>query len=153
MTYIFVRRACRVSTKVSEDNIESIHTLSIRFDCTMFVFRHGGRRAAILTPRCIKRAYATRIDVPMQPPPVPIIEGCPAPTCQCRETPEGLDIEREQNINGSMAAYAEQVLISTGRNDWTSRIEDEDEGVLVRQLKSFLTRNGKYSDVRDSFLR
>ena len=62
--------------------------------------------------------------------------------------PEGLDIEREQNINGSMAAYAEQVLISTGRNDWTSRIEDEEEGVLVRRLKSFLGPKGKYSDVR-----
>lgn len=61
--------------------------------------------------------------------------------------PEGLEIEREQNINGSMAAYAEQVLISTGRSNWTSRIEDEDEGVLVRQLKAFLGRNGKYSDV------
>jgi hypothetical protein len=62
--------------------------------------------------------------------------------------PEGLDIEREQNINGSMAAYAEQVLISTGRNDWKSRIEEEDEGILVRQLKSFLGPRGKYSDVR-----
>jgi hypothetical protein len=62
--------------------------------------------------------------------------------------PSGLDIEREQNINGSMAAYAEQVLISTGRSDWASKIETEDEGVLVRQLKGFLGRNGKYSDVR-----
>ena len=62
--------------------------------------------------------------------------------------PEGLDIEREQNLNSSMAAYAEQVLISTGRNDWKSRIEEEDEGVLVKQLKGFLGRGGKYSDVR-----
>lgn len=50
-------------------------------------------------------------------------------------------------LNGSMAAYAEQVLISTGREDWKSKIEEEDEGVLVRQLKSFLGRNGQYSDV------
>ena len=50
-------------------------------------------------------------------------------------------------LNGSMAAYAEQILISTGREDWKSKIEDEDEGVLVRQLKGFLGRNGKYSDV------
>jgi hypothetical protein len=61
--------------------------------------------------------------------------------------PEGLDIEREQNISGSMAAYAEQVLISTGRSDWKSRIEEEDEGILVRQLKSVLGPRGKYSDV------
>ncbi|KAK3719623.1 Altered inheritance of mitochondria protein 32 [Vermiconidia calcicola] len=60
--------------------------------------------------------------------------------------PGGLDIEREQNINGSMAAYAEQVLISTGRKDWKSKIEDEDEGMLVKQLKGFLGPKGKYSD-------
>ena len=63
--------------------------------------------------------------------------------------PAGLDIEREQDLNGSMAAYAEQVLISTGRNNWKSRIEEEEEeGVFVRRLKGFLTRGGKYSDVR-----
>ena len=62
--------------------------------------------------------------------------------------PAGLDIEREQNLDGSMAAYAEQVLISTGRKDWKSRIGEEQDGVLVRQLKGFLGRSGKYSDVR-----
>lgn len=61
--------------------------------------------------------------------------------------PPGLDIEREKPLNGSMAAYAEQVLISTGRPDWSSRIEDEPDAVLVRQLKKFLGRGGKYSDV------
>lgn len=64
--------------------------------------------------------------------------------------PENLGIEKEQNINGSMAAYAEQVLISTGRDDWKSKIED-DEGTpateLVRQLKGLMGRGGKYSDV------
>lgn len=63
--------------------------------------------------------------------------------------PSGLDIEREQNINGSMASYAEQVLISTGRSDWASRIEDEqEEGMLVRRLKGLLGPRGRYSDVR-----
>ncbi len=62
--------------------------------------------------------------------------------------PAGLDIEREQNINGSMAAYAEQIVVSTGHSRWKSRIEEEDEAVLVKQLKSFLGRGGKYSDVR-----
>lgn len=46
-----------------------------------------------------------------------------------------------------MAAYAEQVLISTGRNDWKSRIEEEEDAVLVRQLKKLLLRGGKYVDV------
>ncbi|EMC96411.1 hypothetical protein BAUCODRAFT_148027 [Baudoinia panamericana UAMH 10762] len=62
--------------------------------------------------------------------------------------PEGLDIEREQNINGSMAAFAEQILISTGRSDWTSRIEEEEsaDGAFVRQLKDLLYKGGKFED-------
>ncbi|KAK3112879.1 Altered inheritance of mitochondria protein 32 [Teratosphaeriaceae sp. CCFEE 6253] len=47
-----------------------------------------------------------------------------------------------------MPSYAEQVLISTGRSDWPSKIE-EDEGessALVGQLRTLLLRDGKYSD-------
>lgn len=119
----------------------------------MQAFRLGSRRAAQLSRSAARpasltrRGYASRIDIPFAPPPVPTIESCPAPTCQCRETPPGLDIEREQGINGSMPTYAEQVLISTGKDDWTSRIEDDEGSALVRQIKNFLGRNGKYSDV------
>lgn len=121
----------------------------------MQAFRLGSRRAAQLSrsaalPATLaRRSYASRIDIPFAPPPVPTIESCPAPTCQCRETPPGLDIEREQGINGSMPTYAEQVLISTGKDDWTSRIEDDEGSALVRQIKNFLGRDGKYSDVGD----
>lgn len=45
-----------------------------------------------------------------------------------------------------MAAYAEQVLISTGRSDWKSNIEEDQYSVLVKQLRKFLGRGGKYSD-------
>lgn len=118
---------------------------------TMFIFKHGGRavvRSCAQRPHSRKRTYASRIDIPYprSPNAVPVVEYCPSPTCQCQEMPAGLDIEREQNINGSMAAYAEQVLISTRRNDWASKIESEEEGVLVKQLKSFLGPKGKYSD-------
>lgn len=122
----------------------------------MNALRLGGRRAAqlsrsaSLSATLARRSYASRIDIPFAPPPVPTIESCPAPTCQCRETPPGLDIEREQGINGSMPTYAEQVLISTGKDDWTSRIEDDEGGALVRQIKNFLGRDGKYSDVGDT---
>lgn len=126
----------------------------------MFIFRHGSRHAAsspaFTVPRRLsKRWYAlerTQIKIPhtLNPaPPFPVIESCPSPTCQCRDMPTGLDIEREQSLNGSMAAYAEQILISTGRSDWKSRIE-EDEGVhgdIVRGLKGLLGPKGKYSDV------
>jgi len=121
----------------------------------MFHLLHGGRRAAASLPRrattttcLLHRTYASRIDLPFTPPPVPVIEQCPVPSCQCRETPPDLDIEREQNINGSMAAYAEQVLISTGKADWTSKTEEDETSVLLRQLRDLLVRDGKYSDVR-----
>ncbi|GAB7353403.1 hypothetical protein MBLNU459_g3876t2 [Dothideomycetes sp. NU459] len=60
--------------------------------------------------------------------------------------PEGLDIEREQSLSGTMATYAEQVLISTGQTDWKSKIEDEDSAVFLREMKRLLGPKGKYSD-------
>ncbi len=80
-----------------------------------------------------------------------VVSSCPSPTCLCAETPAGLDIERKQDISTSMAPYAQQVLISTGKSDWTSRIEDDgkDEpwGDFGRSLKAMLGRGGKYADV------
>ncbi len=47
-----------------------------------------------------------------------------------------------------MAAYAEQVLICTGKDDWVSRIEEEDSGDnLAADIKELLGRGGIYSDV------
>ncbi|GAB7365001.1 hypothetical protein MBLNU230_g5783t2 [Neophaeotheca triangularis] len=60
--------------------------------------------------------------------------------------PSGLDIEQEQNLNGSLASYAEQVLISTGKEDWTSKIEDEEDAGFLRLLKGMLGRGGKFAD-------
>lgn len=65
--------------------------------------------------------------------------------------PEGLPIDHEQALNGTMAAYAQQLLVCTGKRDWTSRIEDDGEnenwGHLVRGLKRLLGRGGPYLDV------
>jgi hypothetical protein len=75
------------------------------------------------------------------------LDECPSPTCQCRETPEGLDIDRESKLNGTMPAYAEQVIISTGRTDWKSRIQEDQDSALVNQLAKFTGPKGKFSDV------
>jgi len=65
--------------------------------------------------------------------------------------PEGLTVDYEQPLNGTMAAYAQQLLICTGQRDWTSRIEDDGKekgwGDLVRGLKKLLGRGGPYADV------
>ncbi|KAH9904665.1 Sucraseferredoxin-like protein [Xylariomycetidae sp. FL2044] len=75
---------------------------------------------------------------------------CPAPTCECAETPampDGLEIDREGKLNGLISNYAEQVLICTGKNDWSSRIEEENSGDnLAADLKELVGRGGVYSD-------
>ena len=62
--------------------------------------------------------------------------------------PDGLEIDHSKNLNGTMAAYSEQVLICTGKDDWLSRIEEENSGDnLAADLKELLGRGGVYSDV------
>lgn len=65
--------------------------------------------------------------------------------------PEGLEIDKEGNLNGLIASYAEQVLVCTGKSDWTSRIEEDDSGDnLAADLKELIGRGGAYSDVSRS---
>lgn len=61
--------------------------------------------------------------------------------------PEGLDIEHEKSLHGTAPLYHEQILISTGKADWTSRIEDDTHGRLAKELKTLLGPKGKYFDV------
>ncbi|KAJ9298872.1 hypothetical protein DTO271G3_3114 [Paecilomyces variotii] len=55
-----------------------------------------------------------------------------------------------------MAAYAQQLIIATGRPDWTSRIEEDGQGEawgeLARGLKKLLGRGGKYADPYNNIL-
>ena len=44
--------------------------------------------------------------------------------------------------------YTQQVVIGTGKTNWTSRIEDEKNNFLVKGLKTLLGRGGEYNDVR-----
>ncbi|KAM5454928.1 pre-60S factor rei1 [Microsporum canis] len=64
--------------------------------------------------------------------------------------PTGLEIDYDQDLNGTMAPYAQQVLISTGQRDWRSRIEDDglDQGwgILGSRLKKLVFRTGKFAD-------
>ncbi|CZT49301.1 related to sucrose cleavage protein [Rhynchosporium secalis] len=61
--------------------------------------------------------------------------------------PEGLPIDHSKPLNGTMAPYADQVLICTGKDDWLSRIEDENSGDnLAADIKELMGRGGVYSD-------
>ena len=62
--------------------------------------------------------------------------------------PDGFNIDYLRGLNGTMAAYAEQVLICTGKEDWMSKIEEENSGDnLAADIKELVGRGGLYSDV------
>lgn len=65
--------------------------------------------------------------------------------------PSNLDIETSKDLNGTMAAYSEQIIISTGQADWKSRIEDERDtapwGNVVSEIKTMLGPGGRCHDV------
>lgn len=76
-----------------------------------------------------------------------LLATCPPPTCNCLPTPTGLDIDHKLPLEGTVPPYDGQVLISTGKSDWTSRIEDDKTGALARELKRLLGPKGKYFNV------
>ncbi|KAM5452070.1 Altered inheritance of mitochondria protein 32 [Microsporum audouinii] len=98
---------------------------------------------------CNLYSTSRRIPIPI-PPPFPVVQSCPEPTCSCAAMPTGLEIDYDQDLNGTMAPYAQQVLISTGQRDWRSRIEDDglDQswGILGSRLKKLVFRTGKFAD-------
>jgi hypothetical protein len=49
----------------------------------------------------------------------------------------------------TVAAYSEQVILSTGQEDWHSNIEQEDgaTGVFVKGLKGVIGKGGEAFDV------
>lgn len=91
------------------------------------------------------------------PDPLPSIPTCPPSACACADMPEGLAIDHEKQLKGTMPPYAQHVVIRTGREDWSSRIEDElDTQVrggsnLARNLKKLVGPGGKFHDVSSIF--
>ncbi|KAL5448200.1 hypothetical protein PMIN07_009433 [Paraphaeosphaeria minitans] len=71
-----------------------------------------------------------------------------SPTCACAGTPPDLDIDRTTPLLHTMAPYTEQVVLCTGKDDWSSRIDDEDSaaGDFVRGLGAEIGRGGKGFD-------
>ncbi|KAI0457012.1 Sucraseferredoxin-like protein [Xylaria acuta] len=87
---------------------------------------------------------------PTRPKSLNTVPRCPSPTCDCADTPEmpqGLPIDYDGKLNGLISSYAEQVLVCTGRSDWSSRIEEDNSGDnLAADLKELIGRGGIYSD-------
>ncbi|KAK4191364.1 Sucrase/ferredoxin-like-domain-containing protein [Podospora australis] len=98
------------------------------------------------------RRFATRAQhqPPKKPPSFPTTPTCPSPTCACSPTPdlpEGVEIDHKTELNGVMSSYAQHVLICTGKDDWPSKIEEDNGGDnLAADLKELIGRGGKYND-------
>ncbi|WYZ38747.1 hypothetical protein EsH8_III_000661 [Colletotrichum jinshuiense] len=114
---------------------------SSRLEAPRRTFAAGAARPSSSRPR-------PRPSAP--PPPFEVVPTCPSPSCACAATPampEGLEIDHKSPLNGVVSAYAEQVLACTGKDDWTSRIEEENSGDnLAADLKELFGRGGTYSD-------
>lgn len=62
--------------------------------------------------------------------------------------PCGLCIDREKPLANTAPPYTQHVVINTGRDDWTSRIENEEDPNLAKGLKELLGLNGEFHHVR-----
>lgn len=64
------------------------------------------------------------------------------------DMPAELPIDQTSRLSGLITSYNEQVLVCTGKDDWPSRIEDDNSGDnLAADLKELFGRGGKYRDV------
>lgn len=80
-----------------------------------------------------------------------VLETCPDPTCPCSSMPP-LDQEIDYKRPLTMSAYSQHLIISTGKNDWKSRIEDERDngtswGQITGDFKTLLGRKGGFRRV------
>lgn len=100
-------------------------------------------------PSRVLRCHFSTAPLRRQASIIPYTQTCPSPTCECASTPPDLDIDRKTPLLNTMAAYSEQVIICTGKEDWTSNIENEEgaTGEFVKGLKSVIGKGGIGFDV------
>ena len=115
---------------------------------TRLFTRQRARRAPALAARPARPAMMYTTAQKQAPRLAPHIDACPSPTCACAPMPE-LDIDRKSKMRGVFVPYKEQVLVCSGRDDWTSKIEEEEgpAGDVVRGLKGGFGRGGQFCDV------
>ncbi|MCJ1401422.1 hypothetical protein MMC11_004635 [Xylographa trunciseda] len=80
------------------------------------------------------------------PIPYPTIDVCPPSTCACTPTPPGLDINHKLPLAGTKPPYAQHIVICTGRDDWPSRIENDEDPNLAKELKGLIGPKGQFHD-------
>ena len=72
---------------------------------------------------------------------------CPPPTCACAATPD-LEIDHVKPLINTVPRHSKHLVVHTGRNDWASRIEDDEERPnIAKELKALLGPKGKFYEV------
>ncbi|KAL8687616.1 MAG: hypothetical protein Q9218_006262 [Villophora microphyllina] len=79
-------------------------------------------------------------------PTFPLTSHTPTSKCECDDQiPPDLDIDHNRDIANTVAPYNQHIVISTGKSDWASRIEDEEgPGNMAKIMKNLLRRGGGY---------
>ena len=77
----------------------------------------------------------------------PTTDTCPDPTCACSSTPTDLDINYKLPLAGTKPPYAQHIVVCTGHEDWSSRIEDDAGPNLAKELKALLGPKGRFHNV------
>lgn len=61
--------------------------------------------------------------------------------------PGGLDIDHQSQLLGTVAVHNKLIVVSSGRSDWPSKIEEAEGETLVQALKEEIGRQGKFHNV------
>ena len=72
---------------------------------------------------------------------------CPPSTCACAATPD-LEINRIKPLINTVPRHSKHLVVHTGRDDWASRIEDDEEKPnIAKELKALLGPKGEFHEV------
>ncbi len=73
----------------------------------------------------------------------------PCNTCTYQsQVPSDLEIDRVKPLSNTVPYHNQHIVISTGKSDWESRIENESQGDnLARELKDMTKRASSQDDV------
>ncbi|KAL9602848.1 MAG: hypothetical protein Q9219_001543 [cf. Caloplaca sp. 3 TL-2023] len=87
---------------------------------------------------------------------IPVIKGTTTTTSGCKcdiKFPQGLEIDHSRPLINTVGSHNQHVVIATGKNDWESRIENEEGyGDMAKALKDLTKRTGEWFDPNYSTL-
>ncbi|KAI5820106.1 Sucrase/ferredoxin-like-domain-containing protein [Pyronema omphalodes] len=90
------------------------------------------------------RLLAARIAIPTSTlfPRVQSVSCPPPSTPPCACNPEGLDIDRDTPLMGTMPRYGKHIVVATGQTDWPSKIEMDPKNELAGKIKAVMKKRG-----------